>query len=145
MGYKVEFIRTSTNPIFYKWGYDLIYCCNSILVRVRRIELTVTSIKSRVLSHLATPAYMVEPKGFEPSFLVTNQPLAANILTMLSSLSLCFQYKAPQMVGSLGFEPRFHRLRVWSNNHYTISLYWPRARESNPVGCHATLVFKTSS
>ena len=82
------------------------FCLAIGMVRVRRIELTVTSIKSRVLNHLATPAYMV---------------------------------------GSLGFEPRFHRLRVWSNNRYTISLYWPSARESNSVGCHATLVFKTSS
>ncbi len=32
MKHKVELFRTSTNPIFYKWGYDLIYYCNYILV-----------------------------------------------------------------------------------------------------------------
>ena len=36
--YKVELFRTSTNPIFYKWGYDLIYYCNYILVRREGFE-----------------------------------------------------------------------------------------------------------
>ena len=34
----MELFRTSTNPIFYKWGYDLIYYCNYILVREEGFE-----------------------------------------------------------------------------------------------------------
>ena len=36
--HKVELFRTSTNPIFYKWGYDLIYYCNYILAGHRGLE-----------------------------------------------------------------------------------------------------------
>ena len=54
--HKVELFRTSTNPIFYKWGYDLIYYCNYILAEAEGFEPSKKSQDQNLVPYrLATP------------------------------------------------------------------------------------------